>query len=203
VSDRASDVCNLGMQVFGGYGYIKEYPQEQLVRDCRITQIYEGTNGIQAMDLLGRKLGLNQGKPIMDLMGEVQGIIRQAKEFASLKPLGDSLEKALNRLAEVAMHLGATAMSPQVMTAFAFAHPFMEASGDVVNAWMLLWRGVTAAVKLENGAKKKDQSFYQGQIKSAEFFINCILPITMGKMEAIMTGSGAAVEIDDKGFGGK
>lgn len=203
VSDRASDVCNLGMQVYGGYGYIKEYPQEQLVRDCRITQIYEGTNGIQAMDLLGRKLGLNQGKPIMDLMGEVQGTIRQAKETASLKPAAESLEKALNRLAEVAMHLGATAMSPQVMTAFAFAHPFMEASGDVVNAWMLLWRGVTAAVKLENGAKKKDQSFYQGQIKSAEFFINCILPITMGKMDAIIASSGAAVEIDDKGFGGK
>ncbi|MGD9365790.1 MAG: acyl-CoA dehydrogenase [Desulfobacteraceae bacterium] len=203
VSDRASDVCNLGMQVYGGYGYIKEYPQEQLVRDCRITQIYEGTNGIQAMDLLGRKLGLNQGKPIMDLMGEVQATLRQAKETAALKPLADSLEQALNRLAEVAMHLGATAMSPQVMNAFAFAHPFMEASGDVVNAWMLLWRGVVAAAKLESGAKKKDESFYQGQIKSAEFFINCILPITMGKMEAIMANSGAAVEIDDKGFGGK
>lgn len=203
VSDRASDVCNLGMQVYGGYGYIKEYPQEQLVRDCRITQIYEGTNGIQAMDLLGRKLGLNQGKPIMDLMREVQATLRQAKETAGLKPLADTLEKALNRLAEVAMHLGATAMSPQVMNAFAFAHPFMEASGDVVNAWMLLWRGVIAAVKLENGAKKKDQSFYQGQIKSAEFFINCILPITMGKMDAIMANCGAAVEIDDKGFGGK
>lgn len=203
VSDRASDVCNLGMQVYGGYGYIKEYPQEQLVRDCRITQIYEGTNGIQAMDLLGRKLGLNQGKPIMDLMGEMQATIRQAKETASLKPLADSLEKTLNRLAEVAMQLGATAMSPQVMNAFAFAHPFMEASGDVVNAWMLLWRSVVAAAKLESGAKKKDESFYQGQIKSAEFFINCILPITMGKMEAIMANSGAAVEIDDKGFGGK
>jgi alkylation response protein AidB-like acyl-CoA dehydrogenase len=99
VSDRASDVCNLGMQVYGGYGYIKEYPQEQLVRDCRITQIYEGTNGIQAMDLLGRKLGLNKGKPIMDLMGEIQAIIAQAKAHASLKGPAEMLEKALNRLA--------------------------------------------------------------------------------------------------------
>ena len=201
VSDRASDVCNLGMQVYGGYGYIREYPQEQLVRDCRITQIYEGTNGIQAMDLLGRKLGLNQGKPIMDLMGEVQRTIAQAKEMDSLKPLAESLEKALNRLAEVAMQLGASAMSPQVLTAFAFANTFMEAAGDVVMGWMLLWRGVVAAVKLNGGAKKKDESFYHGQVKSAQFFIQTILPVTMGKMKAIMGNCAAAVEIDEKSFG--
>ena len=62
ISDRAWEMCSIGLQVFGGYGYIKEYPQEQLLRDCRITMIYEGTNGIQAMDLLGRKLGMNQGQ---------------------------------------------------------------------------------------------------------------------------------------------
>ena len=201
VSDRASDVCNLGMQVYGGYGYIREYPQEQLVRDCRITQIYEGTNGIQAMDLLGRKLGLNKGKPIMDLMGEVQRTMTRAKEVASLKPLAEILEKALNRLAEVAMHLGATAMSPQVLTAFAFANTFMDAAGDVVMGWMMLWRAVIASLQLNAGAKKKDESFYQGQVKSAEFFIQAILPVTMGKMDAIMGGSAAAVEIDEKSFG--
>ena len=114
VTDRAYEVCNMGMQVYGGYGYIREYPQEQLVRDCRITLIYEGTNGIQAMDLLGRKLGLNKGRPIMDLMGEVQGIIARAKKLEPLQPLAAILEKTLNRLAEVAMHLGATAMSPKV-----------------------------------------------------------------------------------------
>lgn len=203
VSDRATDVCNLGLQIYGGYGYIKAYPQEQLVRDCRITQIYEGTNGIQAIDLLGRKLGLNQGKSIMDLTGEIQKTIGQAKALAPLQTLAGTLEKALNRLVEVAMHLGANAMSPKVLNAFAFAHPFLEASGDVINAWMLLWRAMTATMKLEDGAKKKDQGFYQGQVKSAQFFIEAILPITMGKMDAIMTGSDAAIEIDDKGFGGR
>jgi hypothetical protein len=81
VTDRAFEVCSTGVQVYGGYGFIKEYPQEQLLRDCRITLIYEGTNGIQAMDLLGRKLGMNKGKPIMDLMGEIQKIIVQAKKI--------------------------------------------------------------------------------------------------------------------------
>ncbi|MFO7709185.1 MAG: acyl-CoA dehydrogenase family protein, partial [Desulfobacterales bacterium] len=68
VTDRCLEVCNLGIQVYGGYGYIREYPMEQLLRDCRITPIYEGTNGIQAMDLLGRKLGLNKGMRAMFLM---------------------------------------------------------------------------------------------------------------------------------------
>jgi alkylation response protein AidB-like acyl-CoA dehydrogenase len=203
VTDKAFEVCSTGVQVYGGYGFTREYPQEQLLRDCRITMIYEGTNGIQAMDLLGRKLGMNKGKPIMDLMVEIQKTIAQAKEIDSLKAYAAKLEKALNRLGEVAMHLGATAMSPKVMSAFSFAHPFMDASGDVVTAWMLLWRGVVAATKLEKGAKKKDQVFYEGQMKSLQYFTQAVLPVTMGKMDAIMTTSDAAVEISEDAFGGK
>lgn len=139
----------------------------------------------------------------MDLMGEVQQTIKNANEIEPLQPMAQSLEKALNRLAEVAMTLGATAMSPKVMSAFAFAHPFLEASGDVVMAWMLLWRASIAAARLGDGAKKKDRAFYEGQIKSAEYFTQAVLPVTMGKMDAIMGNCGAAVEIDDKSFGGK
>ena len=203
VTDKAFEVCSTGVQVFGGYGFTREYPQEQLLRDCRITMIYEGTNGIQAMDLLGRKLGMNKGKPIMDLMGEIQKTLAQAKAIESLADYAARLEKALNRLGEVAMHLGANAMSPKVMNAFSFAHPFLEASGDVVLAWMLLWRAVVAAQKLEKGAKKKDQAFYEGQVKSAEYFTQAVLPVTMGKMDAIVTSCGAAVEISEDAFGGK
>ena len=203
VTDKAFEVCSTGVQVYGGYGFTKEYPQEQLLRDCRITLIYEGTNGIQAMDLLGRKLGMNKGKPIMDLMGEIQKTLAQAKAIDGLADYAARLEKAINRLGEVAMHLGATAMSPQVMNAFAFAHPFLEASGDVVLAWMLLWRGVVAAQKLEKGAKKKDQAFYEGQLKSVQYFTQAVLPVTMGKMDAIMATSSAAVDISEDGFGGK
>ena len=203
VSDRAFDVCNLGVQIFGGYGYIKEYPMEQLLRDCRITPIYEGSNGIQAMDLLGRKLGMNNGKPIMDLMGEIQGTIAAARATARLEDCAAKLEEALNKLGEVALHLGKTAMSPQVMAAFAHAYPFMEAAGDVVLSWLLLWRATIAAEKLDNGAKKKDATFYEGQLKSAEFFVNCILPVTLGKMNAIRATSSEAVDISEDSFGGK
>jgi len=202
VTDRAFEVCSHGIQVYGGYGYIKDYPMEQLLRDCRITMIYEGSNGIQAMDLLGRKLGLNKGKPMMDLLGEIQKSIAMAKDAQGLEDLVAKLEEIVDRLGEVALHMGTTAMSPNVLNAFAFAHPFMEVCGDVVMAWMLLWRAAIASKKLEEGAKKKDAAFYQGQIKSAEFFIYSIIPITVGKIKAILTTNGAAVEIDEKSFGG-
>jgi hypothetical protein len=202
VTDRAFEVCSDGMQVYGGYGYIREYPQEQLLRDCRITLIYEGTNGIQAMDLLGRKLGMNKGKPVMDLLGEMNTAIAAAKATAGLEAFAARVEKAVNKLGEVGMYMGATAMSPKVMSAFAAAHPFLEVTGDVVMAWMLLWRATIAARQLAR-AKKKDAAFYEGQIKSADYFINAILPITTGKMIAILNGCSAAVEISEDAFGGK
>lgn len=202
VTDRSFDVCNTGVQIFGGYGYTKEYPQEQLLRDCRITMIYEGTNGIQAMDLLGRKLGMNNGQAIMDLMGEIQQTIKQAKEQKDLAQEALAVEKALNKLGEVAMDLGGKAMSEDVLKAFAHACPFMDACGDVVLAWMLLWRASVATQKLEK-AKKKDKPFYQGQIKGLEFFVHTVLPVTLGRMDSILTTNGAAVEIEEDAFGGK
>jgi len=202
VTDRSFEMCSQGLQVYGGYGYIREYPMEQLLRDCRITMIYEGTNGIQAMDLLGRKLGLNQGKPIMDLLVEIQKTLARAKGVERLKGLVDRVEKAVNRLGETALHLGQTAMSPKVLNAFAFAHPFMDVCGDVILAWLHLWRATVAVAALEKGAKKKDAAFYEGQVKGAEFFIHTILPVTHGKMKAILETNGAAVEISDAAFSG-
>ena len=202
VTDRSFEMCSHGLQVYGGYGYIKEYPMEQLLRDCRITMIYEGTNGIQAMDLLGRKLGLNQGKPIMDLLGEIQKTLAEAKKLERLQGDAERVEKAVNRLGEVALHLGQTAMSPKVLHAFAYAHPFLDVSGDVVLAWLHLWRATVAATALEKGAKKKDAAFYEGQLKSAEFFIHTILPVTNGKMKAILETNGAIVDIPEAAFGG-
>lgn len=203
VSDRAFEVCSLGVQIYGGYGYIREYPMEQLLRDCRITMIYEGTNGIQAMDLLGRKLGMNQGKPIMDLLAEIEHTVAAAKAHAGIKALAEKVEAAVKKLGEVALHIGQTAMSPQVLTAFANAYPFMEVTGDVVMAWLLLQRATIAAEKMASTATKKDAAFYEGQLKSAEFFVHSMLPITLGKMNVIFGMNNAAVDIAEDSFGGR
>lgn len=138
----------------------------------------------------------------MDLLGEIQQTIAEAKSISAIKVYAEKVEDAVNTLGEVALHLGKTAMSPQLLAAFAFAYPFMEVCGDVILSWMLLWRATTASQALKKGAKKKDNDFYEGQIKSAEFFTHSILPITLGKMNAILETNDAAVEISEASFGG-
>jgi hypothetical protein len=113
------------------------------------------------------------------------------------------------------MHLGQAAMSERFRTAFAHATPFQEVMGDVVMAWMLLWRAAIAAPQLEvllaglegdarqeKIAAHKGAAFYQGQILSARYFINSLLPLTHGKMDAIMATESAVVDMPEAGFGG-
>jgi len=95
-----------------------------------------------------------------------------------------------------------TAMYGNLMTAAAHAQPFLEVCGDVITGWMLTWRARVAAEALNNGGKK-DAAFYEGQIKSAQFHSECLLPIALGKMDAILAGSKAAIEICDESFGSK
>ncbi len=201
ITDRAFELCGLGLEVFGGYGFTKEYPQEQLLRDVKITQIYEGTNGIQAMDLIGRKLGLNKGKAFMDLVAKVQKTIEEAQKNPGLAPLAENLDLTLTQLLETARKLGADMGSENIATAFAFARPFLDVTGDTLMAWMLLWRAVIATEKLGGKAKKKDIAFYEGQLKSAQFFINTVLPVARGKMETIRSADPSAIEISDEAFG--
>ena len=214
-TDRGFEVCSQAVQVYGGYGYTREYPVEQLLRDVRIASIYEGTNGIQAMDLLGRKIGMQKGQVFMNFMVEVRRVVEHAREFDTLSGLADKVQAALDRLGETAMHLGQAAMSERFRTAFAHATLFQEVMGDVIMAWMLLWRAAVAAPQLntllaglERDARRqkiathKSTAFYHGQIQTAAFFINSLLPITHGKMDAVLAAEPAAVEMPEAGFGG-
>jgi len=214
-TDRGFEATVQAMQVYGGYGYTADYPVERLLRDSKINSIYEGTNGIQAMDLLGRKLGMKKGMVFMTFLGEIQNVVARAKETKGLEDLAKKLEDTLGRFGEVALHLGKTAMSPDVKTAFAFASPFLEVAGDIVMAWMLLWRAVVSAPKLDKLVgdaegedrvakieKNKNAAFYEGQVRSAEYFITSILPVTDGRMNAIQGTNSAVVDIPEVSFGG-
>jgi hypothetical protein len=154
------------------------------------------------MDLLARKIGMKKGLVFMNFLGEIQQTAAKAKAIDSLSDLGIKVENTANRLGEIALHIGKMALSPEFKVAFAHALPYLYAMGDTIMAWMLLWRAVVASEKLADKPKKKDVAFYEGQIKTAEFFINTELPLTNGKMEAIQGGCAAAIEISDEGFGG-
>ncbi len=198
-TDRGFQICSEALQVFGGYGYTKDFPVEQLLRDVRIASIYEGTNGIQAMDLLARKIGMNDGEVFKTFLGEIEKIIARARE-TGMPALADQLEKAKVRLEETALHLGQTASSGEFKAAFSFATPFQEAMGDVIMGWMLLWRAVVAREALTNDPNNIKADFYEGQLKTAEYFIQAILPTTMGKMDAIENCTKAVVNIPEESF---
>ncbi|MCP4673884.1 MAG: acyl-CoA dehydrogenase [Desulfobacula sp.] len=199
-AQRGFEVCVQAVQVFGGYGYTKEFPVEQLVRDVKIASIYEGTDGIQAMDFLGRKLGMKKGMVFKGLLDEMGKTIAEAKKIKSLESMAESLGKAAEALGITAFGLGSTAMSEKYATAFANAHPFLEATGDVVLGWMHLWRALTAAKALEKNPGKKNQVFYGGIITSARFFMESVLPVAQGRMASVQALSDASLSMDEASF---
>ncbi|ACL05010.1 Acyl-CoA dehydrogenase domain protein [Desulfatibacillum aliphaticivorans] len=199
-TEKSVLVCNDAIQTYGGYGFTKEYPVEQLARDTKILTIYEGTTGIQAADLLGRKLGMQKGQVFMKFLEQINATIAKGKELEATKALAENLEKAVIKFSETAMSVGKAAASEKVLAAFGHATPFMEVMGDIVLGWMHLWRATVAAPMVEKG--KKDLAFYKGQMETARYFINVMLPITFGKMDSILALDDAAVAIDDASFGG-
>jgi hypothetical protein len=202
LSVHGHEVCIQAMQVYGGAGYCKDYPVEQYARDCKITSIFEGTSGVQAMDLLGRKLGMKKGQVFINFLTEINKTIAAAKKLEGLDGLAEAMEAVVNRLGEIAIHLGKKAMSADFKVAFGHSLPFLETVGDTIMGWMLLWRASVASRQLTNGAKKKDVVFYDGQIKTADFFISTVIPVTQGKLNAIEGSCSAAIDIDDDAFCG-
>ena len=195
-SEKGFDVCVEAMQVFGGYGYTKEYPVEQMVRDCKIASIYEGTNGIQAMDFLGRKLAGNKGRMLNALVNEIKATIQAARAHDRLARLATKLEAALILFETTCKNTSSAIFSKHMASAFACANPLLEATGDIVMAWMLLWRATIADQKIET----KEAAFYQGKIKAAQFFITTIIPVTMGKLTAITYEDNPAASMEEHLF---
>ncbi|PID74555.1 MAG: acyl-CoA dehydrogenase [Desulfobacterales bacterium] len=216
VTDRAFDVCSIGVGVYGGYGYIREYPVEQLLRDSRIFMIYEGTNGIQAMDLLGRKLSMNDGNAFAYLLDCMRASIASARESAELVALADKVATAVDRLEELAAEMRQRSRSEKMLNAYAFAHPLLDIVGEVTFAWMHLWRAAVAVPKLlkkvnplekevlaAQAERNKDVAFYTGVLETAKFFINTRLPCIYGRIDAIMEGDSSVEDIPEASFGSR
>jgi len=201
LSPKSFEVCVQAMQVYGGYGYTKECPVEQLLRDCKIATIYEGTDGIQAMDLLGRKMQLKQGRLFEHFVSEVRGTITEAKGEPGLGALADALAIALEALGQVGRKLVQNASTNNQREAFVQAYPFLESTGDVIMAWMLLWRACVASKALAAKPARKDLAYYEGMKQTAAYYINSLLPATLGKIDGINNLNSAPVVIAESCFG--
>ncbi|WP_027358079.1 acyl-CoA dehydrogenase [Desulforegula conservatrix] len=201
-SQRSFKVCSEAMQVYGGYGYIREYPVEQLLRDSRITSIYEGTDGIQAMDLMGRKLNMKGGQLFTCFTNEVRKTISDCSDITQLPKFCAILEKSLSVLEETAAFLKNRSVPDTMKNAFLYAFPFLESTGDIIMAWMLLWRASVALRKNNKDLGKKDKDYYMGQVMTAEFFFHNCLPEAVARLEAILNFDDSALRIPDACFGG-
>ena len=216
-SDRGFDVCNKAIDVYGGYGYCQEYPVEQYLRDCKIACIYEGTNGIQSLDLVGRKLGQRKGANMMAMMGEIGATIAKAKTIEGLKKYADKLEDSFNALVDLVMSLASLGKSANFMVPILNASSVLDIFGDVLMGHFLMQAACVSEEKLaaiyrEAGAEESkgkqrglirdnaDAAFYAGKIASAKFFATEILPTIKSRCEVIKTGDKIAIEIADESF---
>lgn len=217
-TDIGFRVTENAMQCYGGYGYCSEYPIEQFMRDSKIASIYEGSNGIQALDLVGRKMGMKKGAYFMTLLGEMGATATRCREMEPLKGIAEDVQAAVNALAETAMFFASCGKAGKFLIPIGNAYPFLMMMGKIVCAWLLLWQAQIAQEKLSAlcGAKgvsaadpfalapfikeNKDAAFYDGKIKSAKYFIKNVLPEIDATVKAIKSEDLSIMEIAEESF---
>jgi len=194
-SEMGIHAISQGLQCLGGSGYCDDYPLEQYYRDSRIHPIHEGTTGIQAMDLLGRKVIMQNGQAFMWFISELQATISAATEFSELQGLAQQLSDALSNLQEVTKHLLEIAQKQGPEYFLADATLYLEFFGFVAVAWQWLLQGIAVQKALKNGAKNKDLNFYHGKMFALRYFFGYELPKTLGLAERLMQADGLTVEM--------
>ncbi|MPT46915.1 MAG: acyl-CoA dehydrogenase [Sphingobium sp.] len=196
-TDKGFDVAVASQQVLGGHGYIREQGMEQYVRDARIAQIYEGTNGVQAMDLVGRKLPQNMGRAVQAFFAIVAEDIAAAKGDERLTSLADALEKANGQLQAATMWLMHNAMT-HPNQAGAAAHSYMHIMGIVSVGLMWLRMAKAATVLLDAG--DEDSAWLEAKLVTARFYAERIMPDAGALRRKIEGGAEALMALPPEMF---
>ena len=192
VTDMAFDCCVMGQQIFGGHGYIREWGQEQLVRDVRISQIYEGTNGIQALDLLKRKIVGNSGVYFECFIAEINQFVA-VNNSPQMREFIDPLKKSLTTLCKTTKHLIQQSGDNPNMVGAA-ATEYLALFGYVTYAYM--WTKMAA--KACNADKEND--FYKSKLYLARFYMQKLLPRCEGLQTSIITDNNVVMAMPEDMF---
>jgi alkylation response protein AidB-like acyl-CoA dehydrogenase len=175
-SEQANRSASLAIQVFGGYGYTMDFPAQQYYRDLKIFTLYEGTTGIQSLDLLGRKVGMEKGKALQVLTAYIMKTIQQASDDELLNTYATQLYDEVQRIGKVLQHLQQY-MPGDIDRYLADATVFMEMMGTTVVAWQWLKQSVAANTSLrQHNFHTQTKSFYEGIIHTMKFFFRYELP---------------------------
>ena len=178
-SDMGFKVCETAIQCLGGYGFCKEYPLEQYLRDAKIMSLYEGTNGIQAMDLMGRKMRINNGRAFVAYREEIEKFILQNENHLQLGQNVKALAEAFKKLTLVAERMRDQMQSDPLQWA-SNTYPALMAFGEITMSWRLLDMAVNATRAIEKGKKN---NLYTGKIMQATYFTDVTLPHTLATIK--------------------
>jgi acyl-CoA dehydrogenase len=196
-TDMGVEVANLSQQCFGGHGYIREHGMEQFARDARIAPIYEGTNGIQAMDLVGRKLGAKNGAAVQAFMALVQDNVAANADNEQLAPLAKALGNSLQHLQQGTMWLMQNGMAdPDNAGAAAVDYLRIMALVSMGHVWLMQAR--TAAEKLAEGGA--NEPFMNNKMITARFFFERMLPDTVAHLAKLESGAESMMALDAAAF---
>ena len=196
-TDLGYEMASLGVQVYGGHGYIRDHGVEQFVRDARIAMLYEGTNGIQALDLVGRKMPAHMGRLLRPFFHPIAAFVETRKGDAALAPLVLALERAFGML-QLATGQIATAGLKDAEEAGAAATDYLRLMGLVAMAYMLARSAEIAQTRVV--AKQDPDGFYAAKLASARFFTDRVLPQTAALYLAIKSGKASTMALPEVAF---
>ncbi len=198
-TDLGFEAANLALQVHGGYGYVHEYGVEQMVRDARITQIYEGTNGIQALDLVGRKLPAHMGRYLRRFFHPVAAFLADQAGVEGMKEFVEPAAKAFERLQRASAWIGQEGLKNPDQ-AGAAATEYLHLFGYTALAYLWTRMAKVAMHALAAGASGDEKVFYEAKIGTARFFMQRMLPRTGALFAAISSGSESVMSFADAAF---
>ena len=184
-TDIGVEVASLGIQVHGGMGYIEETGAAQYLRDSRIAPIYEGTNGIQAIDLVLRKLPVENGAVITGLITEMTDVLKEMNDHEELGTFRDTLTEAIQGLVDTSSWLGGRLASGDIQSALAGATPYMRQIGTIVGGWVMAKSAVAALQR----PPELDPGFLDEKVVTARFYGEQLLPQANGMVPAVKAGA--------------
>ncbi|MBO6558498.1 MAG: acyl-CoA dehydrogenase [Pseudomonadales bacterium] len=194
-TELVNEVTSLGVQVHGGMGFIEETGAAQHYRDARIASIYEGTNGIQANDLVGRKLLRDQGAALTTYLNEVLDTAESLEGNAELKPIGVALRGAAENLRTAARYILENGQSNQKFVG-AVAYNFLMTMGYVAGGWYM----AKTAEKAAAGIEGEEREFYEKKLASVKFYFTQLLPRHRSYMDAVVAGADIGVALNEACF---
>lgn len=196
LTDRGFKACSDALQVHGGSGFTEHYPASQYLRDCRITMIYEGANGVQALDLVGRKLAANGGRAVMSFFAEIDAFIDAAGPDPQLAPFLEGLASAKAKLQEATLWLMQNGLA-NPDNAGAASSDYMHLFGLTALAYM--WAQMARAALVRVAANDPDP-FYRDKIKVGRYFLDRVLPEADVHLVRLKTGAASLMALEDAAF---